>query len=579
MTLALPKTGMAVAIDIGETGDIHPKNKQDVGARLARWALADTYGQPVVKSGPLYRSFSVEGAAVRVRFDHGEGLATADGAPPKGFAIAGADRKWRWAEARIDGETVVVSSPEVPRPVAVRYAWADNPEATLRNGAGLPASPFRTDDWPMLTAPRAPADGRELVKAMHARYAGRWYRELHARPGRDPPPRRWRGGPGAGHRVPVAAREGARDHRPDRGRQRRDLHGRRLPHLREGPADPAGGVRPRRSRPRLRRLRAGAGAHDRPARGARNRPRAHPRGGLEGPAGVDRGRGRRRRHVASVLGREGPPPLHPSGREAADGSARRRDGALRAARRGLDRRRAPVQAERPARDPRGLRHVRPRGPHGPRAIRHEDAQDHGATARRHSRRRPEHVLPQPGHSRIPPRPERRPRRGGLLPRHQQLRVLPRGAGLHEPGPRPLEAAGPRAHAREPAAPAEGPAVGRHLRAHDPVPRRHLLHDHDERRRRRELLRHREGPGRALVRARVAPRLRRDRPVALLRRRRDRVPDGPGQRRARSAARDLPDDARRQDREDCSSPCASSGTAPARATRRGRTSTRSAGATT
>jgi xylan 1,4-beta-xylosidase len=160
MTLALPKTGMAVAIDIGEAGDIHPKNKQDVGARLARWALADTYGQPIVKSGPLYRSFSVEGAAVRVRFDHGEGLATADGALPKGFAVAGPDRKWRWAEARIDGDTVVVSSPEVPRPVAVRYAWADNPEATLRNAAGLPASPFRTDDWPMLTAPRAPADGR-----------------------------------------------------------------------------------------------------------------------------------------------------------------------------------------------------------------------------------------------------------------------------------------------------------------------------------------------------------------------------------------------------------------------------------
>src|SRR5512143_3429737 len=82
------------------------------------------------------------------------------------------------AEARIEGETVLLSSPEVPQPAAARYAWADNPEATLRNGAGLPASPFRTDDWPMLTAPRAPADGRELLKAMHARYAGRWYREF-----------------------------------------------------------------------------------------------------------------------------------------------------------------------------------------------------------------------------------------------------------------------------------------------------------------------------------------------------------------------------------------------------------------
>jgi sialate O-acetylesterase len=178
LTLALPNTGMAIAIDIGEAGDIHPKDKSDVGERLARWALADTYGRDIEKSGPLYRSFSVEGSAIRVRFDHAAGLTTADGAAPKGFAIAGADRKWRWADARVDGETVVVSSPEVPQPAAVRYAWADNPEATLRNRAGLPASPFRTDDWPMLTAPRAPADGRELVRAMHARYAGRWYRDF-----------------------------------------------------------------------------------------------------------------------------------------------------------------------------------------------------------------------------------------------------------------------------------------------------------------------------------------------------------------------------------------------------------------
>jgi alpha-N-arabinofuranosidase len=157
-TLALPHTGMAVAIDIGEADDIHPRNKRDVGARLARWALADTYGRPTVKSGPLYRSSAVEGGAVRVRFDHAAGLASGDGLPPRAFAIAGKDGRWRWAEARIDGETVVVSSPEVPEPVAARYAWADNPEATLRNAASLPASPFRTDDWPMLTAPRPPAD-------------------------------------------------------------------------------------------------------------------------------------------------------------------------------------------------------------------------------------------------------------------------------------------------------------------------------------------------------------------------------------------------------------------------------------
>ena len=165
-TLSVPHTGMAVAIDIGEAGDIHPKNKKDVGSRLARWALADTYGQAVVKSGPLYDSFALEGGAVRVRFRHAGGL-KADGAAAKGFAIAGADRQWHWAEARIDGETVVVSSPAVPQPVAVRYAWADNPEATLRNGEGLPASPFRTDDWPMLTAPRGTAYRNPVIPGFH----------------------------------------------------------------------------------------------------------------------------------------------------------------------------------------------------------------------------------------------------------------------------------------------------------------------------------------------------------------------------------------------------------------------------
>ena len=154
MTLTLPNTGMAVAIDIGQGDDIHPTNKQDVGLRLARWALADTYGRPVVKSGPLFESAAVEGSAVRVRFRFGTGLKTADGQPPRRFALAGVDHQWHWAEARIDGDSVVVSSPAVPQPVAVRYAWADNPEATLQNGEGLPASPFRSDDWPGLTAPR-----------------------------------------------------------------------------------------------------------------------------------------------------------------------------------------------------------------------------------------------------------------------------------------------------------------------------------------------------------------------------------------------------------------------------------------
>jgi len=154
MTLALPGTGMAVAIDIGEAKDIHPRDKKDVGARLARWALADTYGRPVVKSGPLYVSAAAEGAAMRVRLKYAAGLTTSDGKTARGFAIAGADRTWHWAEARLEGDSLLVSSPEVPRPVAVRYGWADNPEATLQNGEGLPASPFRSDNWPGLTAPR-----------------------------------------------------------------------------------------------------------------------------------------------------------------------------------------------------------------------------------------------------------------------------------------------------------------------------------------------------------------------------------------------------------------------------------------
>jgi sialate O-acetylesterase len=185
MALALPRTGMAVAIDIGEADDIHPRNKTDVGLRLARWALADTHGQPVVKSGPLYDSFAVERSAIRVLFRHAGGLATSDGAAPKGFAIAGADRKWRWAETRIDGQTVVASSPEVKEPVAVRYAWADNPEATLRNRQGLPASPFRTDDWPGITAPRSifSPEHRLQASAAQARHQVRQARardDVHA---------------------------------------------------------------------------------------------------------------------------------------------------------------------------------------------------------------------------------------------------------------------------------------------------------------------------------------------------------------------------------------------------------------
>jgi sialate O-acetylesterase len=152
MTLQEPHTGMAVIIDIGETNDIHPRNKTDVGHRLAVWALADTYGQEIEPAGPLYDTLAIEGNKIRVRFKHVDGgLMTAGGGPPRGFAIAGADHKFHWAEARLDGNSVIVWSNDVPQPVAVRYGWADNPDCNLYNKADLPASPFRSDDWPGVT--------------------------------------------------------------------------------------------------------------------------------------------------------------------------------------------------------------------------------------------------------------------------------------------------------------------------------------------------------------------------------------------------------------------------------------------
>lgn len=146
MTLALPNTGMAVIIDIGESTDIHPKNKWDVGKRLALNALAKTYGRDVEYAGPMYREVTTEGAALRVHFDHAAGLTSRE-TTLSGFAIAGADRVFYPASAVIDGATVLVSSPSVPAPVAVRYGWAEDPVCTLYNAAGLPASPFRTDTW------------------------------------------------------------------------------------------------------------------------------------------------------------------------------------------------------------------------------------------------------------------------------------------------------------------------------------------------------------------------------------------------------------------------------------------------
>ena len=144
-----PKTGMAIINDTGEARDIHPKNKHDVGERLALWALAKDYGKDVTYSGPLYRSSQIKGGTIRVSFDQaGDGLKSRGGAL-KRFEIAGKDRIWHWADAKVSGkDTVTVSSNKVRQPVAVRYAWSANPEgANLINSAGLPASVFRTDDW------------------------------------------------------------------------------------------------------------------------------------------------------------------------------------------------------------------------------------------------------------------------------------------------------------------------------------------------------------------------------------------------------------------------------------------------
>jgi sialate O-acetylesterase len=149
MTLSLPKTAMVVTTDIGDPSSIHPRNKQEVGRRLALAARAVAYGQKVIYSGPLYSSIGVEGGKIRVRFTHlGGGLtAPGSGSSVKGFEIAGTDHKFYGAEATIEGSTVVVQSDRVARPLAVRYGWQNYPVCNLYNEAGLPASPFRTDDW------------------------------------------------------------------------------------------------------------------------------------------------------------------------------------------------------------------------------------------------------------------------------------------------------------------------------------------------------------------------------------------------------------------------------------------------
>ena len=148
LTTNLDNTGVSCTIDIGMEKDIHPSNKQDVGHRLALIARAKTYGQNIEFSGPLYKSYEMMGHCIRIHFDHTtDGLKTNDDRPVTGFAIAGPDHVWHWATATIDGNSVIVSSDKVKFPVAVRYAWADNPACNLYNGANLPAFPFRTDCW------------------------------------------------------------------------------------------------------------------------------------------------------------------------------------------------------------------------------------------------------------------------------------------------------------------------------------------------------------------------------------------------------------------------------------------------
>jgi sialate O-acetylesterase len=171
-TLALPNTGMAVAVDIGTVGNIHPPDKADVGLRLSLAAQHVAYGKNLVYTGPIYDSFQITGNTIRISFKPdsiGGGLtigkspcADPTAAPIsttdlQGFAIAGADQKWFWATAKIDQNTIVVSSPDVSKPVAVRYAWAFNPTCNLYNKEGLPASPFRTDDWEVPPADAAKA--------------------------------------------------------------------------------------------------------------------------------------------------------------------------------------------------------------------------------------------------------------------------------------------------------------------------------------------------------------------------------------------------------------------------------------
>lgn len=145
-TLNEPNTGMAITLDVGEEKDIHPKDKQSVGHRLAQWALAKVYNFDIIPMGPVYAGHQISEGTVTIEFLHNEGLKS-NGDEVRGFAVCGEDRKFVWADARIEDSRVIVSSESVPDPVAVRYAWAANPTFSIINESGIPASPFRTDNW------------------------------------------------------------------------------------------------------------------------------------------------------------------------------------------------------------------------------------------------------------------------------------------------------------------------------------------------------------------------------------------------------------------------------------------------
>ena len=149
-------SGLAVTIDTGDPDNIHPKDKKVVGERLALCALANDYGEKIPFAGPTFDSMTHLPGALKLHFSHTDGGLVVKGTKLEEFAVAGRDRKWHWADAKVEGDSVVVSSPMVSDPQAARYAWQANPAATLYNGAGLPAGPFRTDNWPEITENHKP---------------------------------------------------------------------------------------------------------------------------------------------------------------------------------------------------------------------------------------------------------------------------------------------------------------------------------------------------------------------------------------------------------------------------------------